>query len=185
MSEIKFFMAPADEAAFFEMLLSREDTLVLPERFFPTANPEPIRAAPEFGTPPLMTLVNRQVTPTPTCTAKGSGDKASQFTFEASKDCHIQLDRSRLGGIPHRYYVFEKQSLLEVARRDGEVLRAGRLYAKLGWLKSSEHNRIAKAWFASFEAWFRERYRKVGTAGWMIGPEAEKHAAHGGIFGDG
>lgn len=163
MSQVNFFMDENDDEEFIAMLRARSDTALFVGRFFDTPTPTPQRI-PNYGSRAELELVNTSVAPTPVCHGRGAGEYRGRYLFDSYSDLHIEFTRSRL---------------------ENRVLVAGRIYAKIGWAKPEEVNKVGRAWYGSLERWIKKRYRRHRGI-WWIGPSAEKWSLAGGrlAFGD-
>jgi hypothetical protein len=160
MSQVNFFMTAEDEAAFLDFLFSRTDTHVLEGRFFDSRNPDPLSSKDEVRQADELTLVNKELMPKPIPGSHGSGG----YLFDMFYDPSIEF--SRCGTSKKR-------------------LLSGRIYAKIGWLKSKEANAVYKKWYGSIERWLKKQYRRVDKI-WWFGPGAWEWSMAGGVccFGD-
>ena len=158
MSQINFFMTEKDENEFVKMLFDRDDTLIIKGRFYITKSPKPVKKLNKFGKKEEYYLINTQITPKPYCSARGMGKYFGEYLFDSFKDANIEFSRC--------YY-------------HNKVLVSGRIFCKLGHLKSAEHNKIYKSWYNFLERWIKERYKKFQDP-WWIGPDAEKWSKKGG-----
>lgn len=155
MSQVNFFMTAEDEALFLDFIFSRADTHVLAGRFFAERTPSPLASKEKIRECDELTLVNKELMAEPI--AGSCGDAG--FLFDMYYDPRIELSRCRTS----------KERLLN-----------GRIYAKIGWLKSKEANAIYKTWYGSIERWLKKRYRPVDKT-WWFGPDAWDWSMAGGV----
>ena len=158
MSQVNFFMLPLDTQNFIEMLLSRDDTAVLPGLFFPSQSPKPMRlpvaSHPERHLTFLHSHLGKDVLPT----FVESGSFAGSFMYDAFKSPVIQFTFSEL---------------------QNDVLVSGRVFAKIGWLESPEQNQIYRSWYSSIERWLKKNYLRLHKD-WWAGPAASDWSKKGG-----
>ena len=165
MSQVNFFMLDEDERDFIASLLERGDTLLIPCTFARTTRPATVTRLPSCRAAPSVTLANATLRPSPRFPERGAGDFAGLRTFDLLRDPYIEVARSR---------------------RRGNVLFAGRLYAKVGWLRPTGDNAVHRRWYSSIERWIKTRYRRHDST-WWIAPAAERWSRKGGSLelGDG
>ncbi len=60
-----------------------------------------------------------------------------------------------------------------------DLVVSGRIFAKIGWLETTEDNALFRSWYRSMERWIKTRYRRVHRH-WWVGPVAETWSRQGG-----
>ena len=164
MSQLNFFMLADDEHEFVEFLRSREDTHILPGRFFTSPTPAPVRVLPAVSRLREVTLLNATLVPTSRWVARGEGRYAGKYVFDSLRAPSIEFSRSRM--------------------KKG-VLLPGRIYAKIGWLEPKVDNRVFRSWYSAIERCLKKSYVKHDGL-WWFGPEARAWSLAGGrvAYGD-
>lgn len=157
MSQINFFMNEKDEIEFFDMIFKRKDTLVLNGIFYDSPNPKPISKISRFGKAGKLVFTNLKLNVFPLL-EKNKVQFEDKYTFDLFKDAHLEFLRC--------YYY-------------NDVLVSGRIFAKIGWLKTKENNKIYKSWYTSIERWIKKKYKQIDKL-WWIGPNAEQWSFKGG-----
>lgn len=153
MSQVNFFMLEADEEQFLEMLSRRKDTALYPHGPFQSSHPQSISTVSPFGTRQSYTLLLSSIASPP-------DEKSRVYSFGLYTHPIIEYSRS--------YF-------------HNDTLVSGRIYAKIGWGKSPENNRLHRAWYTSIERWLKKRYQKVHKI-WWVAPEAQLWSLKGGLL---
>jgi hypothetical protein len=159
MSQVNFFMLESDERTFLAALLDRPDTVVFAGRFFESPAPLPLRELPK---PEIieLTIVRADLLTYYPPILVGSGPYQGMYTFDLLKSAHIDWSRSAL---------------------HGNALMSGRIYAKVGWLSSSDHNRDYRSWYKATERWLKRNLSRLEDV-WWLGPDAEAWSRSGGVL---
>ena len=161
--QINFFMDTEDDNEFINMLLNRSDTIVLLGEFYDTNNPFAIDYIPKYKEANRLMLTNKIINENCYCSKQIFKDGREKYMFDLFYDPNIEFCRC--------YF-------------NNQILMQGRIFAKVGWLKNEEHNKVYKSWYASIERWIKKNYKKIDNSYW-IGKSAEMWSLRGGklVFG--
>ena len=164
MSQVNYFALPSDDAQFFAALSARPDTAILSDRCFTSATPIRIDSLPEHHTSEL-TIAHAALLPFYPPVSVQDGPYQGSYHFDLFRSAVIAWSRSTV---------------------TGNTLVSGRIFAKIGWLESTDHNRLYRSWYGSIERWLKRHMKRVDEV-WWIAPEAERWSLSGGVlaFGPG
>lgn len=153
MSQVNFFMTATDEIDFADYLANRGDTLAVAGLTF--SSPHPARIDLSSHDLPLekhITLLHSELSQSP------SRRDDDLYVYDMFRDAFIQFTR---------------------CQHDHEVMVSGRIYAKIGWLKDTDGNKLYLSWYGSIESWIKKRYIRL-RQDWWVGPDAERWSRAGG-----
>ena len=159
MSQVNFFMLESDERNFLATLMSRPDTVVFAGRFFKSPAPLPLKAFPNLEITELTIAKADLLTHYPPFLVE-HGPYEGRYTFDLFKLAQIEWTRSAL---------------------HGNVLVSARIYAKVGWLSSPDHNRAYQSWYKATERWLKRNSSRL-SGGWWVGRDAEAWSRSGGVL---
>ena len=164
MSQVNFFMLASDERNFLAALMGRPDTVVLAGRLFESSAPPPIRELPEPEVTDI-TILNADLLAYYPPALVERGPYEGMYTFDLFGSAHIDWSRSVL---------------------HGNTLMSGRIYAKVGWLSSPDHNAVYRSWYKATERWLKRNLSRLDGI-WWLGPDAGAWSRTGGVlvFGSG
>jgi hypothetical protein len=162
MSQLNFFMTANDEVDFFAYLCARDDTLVYLGRDFHTRCPPHLDSLPSYEAR-HMTIVHRRLS---NLYPPQQQDQSGRYSFPLFASASIEWTRSAIAS--------------------GDALEAGRIFAKIGWLKQHDGNEVFRVWYAAVERWLKKSLSRLDND-WWIGSAAEAWSRAGGIlaFGPG
>ena len=165
MSQVNFFMLEADEETFLGELQGRADTIALLGRLFESPSPRPYTEGRLPDSTELVTIVHRELATFYPPTQLASGRDAGCYHYPLYTSACIDWSR---------------------CTKSGNELVAGRIYAKVGWLPTTEHNDTFRRWYAGIERWLKRHLSRVDKH-WWVAPHAEAWSRTGGVlaFGPG